>query len=526
MLLLVVAVGFVLYEVQFSSAGQPRGQNGLLGSSEQTGNEKEFLDSDHEEEEEEEGDESHHHSHQHGPDGHSDSSSAGHHHATGTYHHGIAVTDSDACSQIGKDILQDGGTVVDAGIASVLCLAVTHPHSTSLGGVFSCIVYNGSTSSASLLNALPREPSPTPFGIPMMLHGLRLLHQNYGHKPWAELLRPAINLANEGFRVDDPLGRALQNNRQFISSSEGLCKLFCQNNNPTGGLKGVGETVTNPPLGAFLEQLSTLYTDSFVTGRLAQSLPADTDSAIRDKFTAAISQNRPDIEAPLTLRVEELTLYTSSGQTAGSILSNFMQKLSENSSSDSLLLPWMGRRAAPVGTNVMVARSSGDLLVLSLSLNSSFGSGFVSPITGILLSDFTQHGDVSHPDFWACPAVLSVGADGDVMGLAATGGSSVPSSLAQVILNHLFLQMNLTESVRESLAHEHSPVGVTQPETPRGTNPPETPRDTNPPETTRDTNPPETPRGTNPPTAVAVAVEAEHIHVARSSGLCCFHEGL
>ncbi|OCT56906.1 glutathione hydrolase 6 [Xenopus laevis] len=484
MLLLLVAVGFVLYELQVSRAEPPRGHNELLE------NKNELLESDDEEEE----DESHHHSHHHDEsDNHSDST--GHHHPTNTYHQGIAVTDSDVCSRIGKEMLQDGGTVVDAGIAAVLCLAVIHPHTTSLGAVFSCVVYNGSSNGARMLNALPRDPSPSPFGVPVMLQGLHLLHQNYGHKPWEELLSPAIRLANKGFCVDDTLGRALQNNQQFISSSVGLCNLFCHKNDSTGGLKEVGETVINPSLGKFLEQVSTHYTDSFVTGLLAQSLPDDTDSTIRDKFTAAISHHRPDIEAPVTLHVEELTLYTSGGQTAGRILSNFVQTLNENSSSDSLLLPLMSRRAAPVGTNVIIARSSGDLLVMSLSLNSSFGSGFVSPSTGILLSDFIQHPGLSQesqPEFWACPSVLSL--EGDVMGLAATGGSSVPSSLAHIILNHLFLKMNLTESVRESLTHEHFPVKPT--------------------------------RDTNPLAALAVIVEAEHVHVAKSSALCCFHEGL
>lgn len=40
---------------------------------------------------------------------------------------------ADNCSSIGKELLQEGGNVVDAAIASLLCLGVVHPHTAGVG---------------------------------------------------------------------------------------------------------------------------------------------------------------------------------------------------------------------------------------------------------------------------------------------------------------------------------------------------------------------------------------------------------
>ncbi|KAG8431613.1 hypothetical protein GDO86_017968 [Hymenochirus boettgeri] len=466
-----VALGFVFYELKvFNLALGESGQtdpDGIQGD-------ESFMEEEHE---------NHHHEHNHENEVEKES---GHHHESGTYHHAIAVTDSDSCSRAGKEILQAGGSVIDAAITAVLCLAVVHPHTTSLGGVFSTIFYNGTSAKASILNAVPHEASPERFGVPVTLQGLHLLHQKFGLKPWPDLFHAAIKLANEGFTVDAALGQALEIHQHVVHSSVGLCKLFCESSNSSGRLKGEGDLVRNPLLGTFLEQVSNANMNPTLLDTLSQSLPGDTDPAIKEKLIKTLSKVPFDVDAPLTLHMGEMTLFTSGGQTAGKILKDLMQKTSGNETTS---VDWTtGGSMAPVGSNVIMAQSNGHILVMSLSLNSSFGSGVVSPSSGILFSDFVQGTDSI---FWACPAVITYGTDGDVMGLAATGGSSVPSSIAQVFHNHLYLKKNITESVLDSMSNEHG-SGPTK----------------------------------YPLTAMAVEVEAEHLHVAKSIGLCCHYEGL
>ncbi|KAG8540505.1 hypothetical protein GDO81_019168 [Engystomops pustulosus] len=417
--------------------------------------------------------------------------------------------------------MESGGSVVDAGVAAVLCLAVVHPHSVSLGGIFSSIYFNGITQNASVLNAIPHEASPFPYGIPALLQGLWQLHLRHGRKQWSDLFSPAIHLALEGFLVDSSLHTALQENQVKVMSSEGLHALFYDQNI----LKRVGASVRNLQLGHILEHARTM-TDSSLPRELIQKLSGDMKIADREIFTETLSKvllNREDL---VQLHIDGLTLYSSSTPTAGSILINAFQEVygrhgvnASVSISDLLINVsktvytmtgvWPPHITAnqsarlpdlsPVGSNVLVADSDGDVVVISLTLNSTFGSGFVCPSTGILLSDFVEG---SAPlSFWACPSVLLFGDDNHIMGLASRGGSSIPYTLARVLLHHVLLQMDLTESVNGTVAHlgpgNSDPwskyLGL-------------------------DSSAPEM--------VMAVEVQAEHVHVASGRDCSCYPAGL
>ncbi|KAF5906684.1 gamma-glutamyltransferase 6, partial [Clarias magur] len=72
-------------------------------------------------------DEHHHHTIDE-DDEHEGADDPHYHEHTALYHHAVVLTASANCSSIGKALLQEGGNVVDAAIASLLCLGVVHPH--------------------------------------------------------------------------------------------------------------------------------------------------------------------------------------------------------------------------------------------------------------------------------------------------------------------------------------------------------------------------------------------------------------
>ena len=76
----------------------------------------------------------------------------------GPYKREAVATDSQQCSQIGKDILNANGSAVDAAIAAMFCLGVISMHSSGIGGGGVMLVYNRSLQRASVIDF--RETAP------------------------------------------------------------------------------------------------------------------------------------------------------------------------------------------------------------------------------------------------------------------------------------------------------------------------------------------------------------------------------
>ncbi|CAM5112376.1 unnamed protein product [Eretmochelys imbricata] len=387
--------------------------------------------------------------------------SAAHMHAPGVYHHAALITSSKTCSRLGKDLLVAGGNVVDAGIAAALCLGLVHPHAGGLGGVFSALLHNASSGRTVALNAIPRRGFSRRYGLPVALPGLHLLHRHYGRLAWPRLLEGPATLAQRGVRVGRELAAALRESAGAVKAS-GLCSLFCDG---AGELKGQGALVTHPRLAALLRAVAS--GDDALPRALAPDLPP----AEREPFLQAMGDLGLELQSPLAMRLGNTWLHGAPAPTAGSLLASVLEEVRAARPGDapdpclralsaarrgfsrglvgagpSPRPPRPGRGPSPVGSHLAVADSQGNVLLLSASLNSSFGSKFLAPASGIVLSDLTAPAGPGLLS-WACPVVLSLGEEGTVVGLGATGGSAAPLALAQAIINQVYLGQPLQEAL-------------------------------------------------------------------------------
>src|SRR5215216_1128871 len=122
----------------------------------------------------------------------------------------------------GYDILQQGGSAVDAAIAAQMVLGLTEPQSSGIGGGALLLFYNGTQVVAfDGRETAPAAATPDRFldahgkplalrdaviggrsvGVPGVLKMLDTAHKQYGKLPWATLFQPAIRMAEEGFPV-------------------------------------------------------------------------------------------------------------------------------------------------------------------------------------------------------------------------------------------------------------------------------------------------------------------------------------
>ncbi|MGY5851010.1 gamma-glutamyltransferase [Salegentibacter sp. F14] len=133
---------------------------------------------------------------------------------------GMVVTSHHLASQVGSDILQQGGNAIDASVATAFALAVTLPSAGNIGGG-GFLVYYGNDGYKTTFNFREKAPlaaSERMFldqdgkikdnsnhegllsvGVPGTVAGLFKAHQKMGSLPWKDLVAPAIKLAEDGF---------------------------------------------------------------------------------------------------------------------------------------------------------------------------------------------------------------------------------------------------------------------------------------------------------------------------------------
>ncbi|MEM9002599.1 MAG: gamma-glutamyltransferase [Cyanobacteria bacterium P01_F01_bin.86] len=192
------------------------------------------------------------------------------HVATGT---GGAVASVDVrATQIGLDVLQSGGNAVDAAIATAAALGVVEPFSAGIGGGGFMLIYQPDHGTVITLDGreeapaattpdLFRDPdSPTgenlPFfpdrissglavGVPGTPLNWATAVERYGTQSLAELLQPAITLAEDGFTVDATFAEQISRNQARFAAFDSTQALYL----PEGEVPAVGSRFHNPDMG-------------------------------------------------------------------------------------------------------------------------------------------------------------------------------------------------------------------------------------------------------------------------------------
>jgi len=127
---------------------------------------------------------------------------------------GVVATSQPLAAQAGLAILREGGSAVDAAVATAITLTVVQPGSNDIGGDLFAQVwadgslhgYNGSGRTPAALTlarwqAGPRERGWLPVTVPGAPAGWRDLHERFGRVPFERLFADAIQYAEHGFPV-------------------------------------------------------------------------------------------------------------------------------------------------------------------------------------------------------------------------------------------------------------------------------------------------------------------------------------
>lgn len=161
------------------------------------------------------------------------------------------ATQGVASTKATQAILSQGGNLVDAAVAASFVISVERPHSTGLSGGGFFLFREASTEKIYAIDFRERAPlkatekmfigpdgkvdvkkaqdSIFSSGVPGLVAGLYEIHQRFGKLPWAQLVKPAQELAENGFVVYPALAAALKDRAGVLGANPAAKKIFFKN---------------------------------------------------------------------------------------------------------------------------------------------------------------------------------------------------------------------------------------------------------------------------------------------------------
>ena len=198
----------------------------------------------------------------------------------------------------GHQILRAGGSALDAAIAVQLVLGLVEPQSSGIGGGAFLLHFDGqrlqafdgretAPDSARSDQFLSADGKPLPFedavlsgqsvGVPGVVRMLEAAHRQHGVLPWAQLFKPAIALAEQGFKVSPRLHTLLQVDPHLRKDPLALRFFY----NPQGQAWPVGHVLRNLEYAHVLQRIAEGGSRALHEGTVAQAIVQRTQAPPR-----------------------------------------------------------------------------------------------------------------------------------------------------------------------------------------------------------------------------------------------------
>ena len=256
---------------------------------------------------------------------------------------GMAATAHPLASQVAVDILQRGGSAVDAAIAANAALGLMEPTGNGIGGDLFAIVWDPETRSLHGYNGSGRAPlgrdldalntaikrlkeagkleqdydgipshGSLSVTVPGTVEAWDALHQRFGKLDWKSVLEPAIGYARNGFPVSPVIAYYFERNLQRFKQVAPLIEEF-RNAESTyfkdGRAPVAGELFTNPDLADTLSLIAEEGSEAFYSGAIAETIDSYMRAIDGDLRYADLKAHRGEWVEPLGVEYKGYTLY-------------------------------------------------------------------------------------------------------------------------------------------------------------------------------------------------------------------------
>jgi len=237
---------------------------------------------------------------------------------------GIVATSQTLASQAGAQILARGGSAADAAIAANAVLGVVEPMMNGMGGDLFAIHWDAKTGKLTGLNSSGWAPEKlTPellrqkglanmpqagiysVTVPGCVRGWEALHKKFGRLPWAELFRPAIFYAKNGFPVTEWIAGQWKAAQAKLEADANGRQVFLVNHETPS----VGQVFRNPAYARALELIARQGADAFYSGDIANAILKTSDRFGGVMSAADLADFRPEWVEPISTTYRDWTVY-------------------------------------------------------------------------------------------------------------------------------------------------------------------------------------------------------------------------
>ncbi len=206
--------------------------------------------------------------------------------------HALITTAHPVASEVGLNILKQGGNAVDAAMAVAFALSLAEPNASGIGGGGFLLIKMAALENPVMIDYRELAPEkatadyyysnetsfreltrqgPNAVGIPGLVSCAEIALKQFGTMSLEKILQPAIELCRYGMPVSDKLNAMITENMEKILCYPATAEIYLKDMLPLQ----TGDTLRNPDLATSLEKIAHEGSDVFYSGELARKISAE-----------------------------------------------------------------------------------------------------------------------------------------------------------------------------------------------------------------------------------------------------------